>query len=115
MNILLVEDNPADVRLIQEILKDVQIPTFLNTVDDGEYCLFHAPLLKRIFRAPAPTIPIVPQISSRGKLIDRPDGEIPRALGFSGFGMQVVAPFDPQGAHGRLPAQPDPGAGSQVI
>jgi two-component system, chemotaxis family, response regulator Rcp1 len=39
MNILLVEDNPADVRLIREMLKDVQIPTFLNTVDDGEQAL----------------------------------------------------------------------------
>jgi CheY-like chemotaxis protein len=39
VNILLVEGNPADVRLIQEILKDVQIPTSLRTVDDGEQAL----------------------------------------------------------------------------
>ena len=39
MNILLVEDNPADVRLIQEMLKDVEIATSLVVVNNGEEAL----------------------------------------------------------------------------
>jgi len=39
VNILLVEDNPGDVRLIQEILKDIPIPTSLMVVDNGEQAL----------------------------------------------------------------------------
>ncbi len=36
INILLVEDNPADVRLTQEVLKEGKINNKLNVVYDGE-------------------------------------------------------------------------------
>jgi two-component system, chemotaxis family, response regulator Rcp1 len=36
IEILLVEDNPGDVRLTQEVLKDGKIHNHLNVVDDGE-------------------------------------------------------------------------------
>jgi two-component system, chemotaxis family, response regulator Rcp1 len=36
VEILLVEDNPGDVRLTQEVLKDCRIQNHLNVVDDGE-------------------------------------------------------------------------------
>lgn len=36
INILLVEDNPGDVRLTQEVLKDGKICNNLNVVMDGE-------------------------------------------------------------------------------
>ena len=35
VHILLVEDNPGDVRLLQEALKDSKIPTRLNVTRDG--------------------------------------------------------------------------------
>lgn len=34
-NLLLVEDNPADIRLTQEALKEGQIPVHLSVVTDG--------------------------------------------------------------------------------
>jgi two-component system, chemotaxis family, response regulator Rcp1 len=37
--ILLVEDNPGDVRLTQEALKDAKVWTNLNVVDDGAAAL----------------------------------------------------------------------------
>ncbi|WP_228037534.1 response regulator [Nodosilinea sp. LEGE 06152] len=36
IEILLVEDNPGDIRLTQEVLKEGQICNHLNVVDDGE-------------------------------------------------------------------------------
>lgn len=36
INILLVEDNPADVRLTQEVLKDAKVRNTLTVVGDGE-------------------------------------------------------------------------------
>lgn len=36
IEILLVEDNPGDVRLTQEVLNEGQICSHLNVVDDGE-------------------------------------------------------------------------------
>lgn len=36
INILLVEDNPGDIRLTQEVLKDGKICNTLNVVMDGE-------------------------------------------------------------------------------
>lgn len=39
INILLVEDNPGDVRLTQEVLKEGKIKNTLNVVMDGEEAL----------------------------------------------------------------------------
>jgi CheY-like chemotaxis protein len=39
IHILLVEDNPADVRLTQENLKEVKLSTSLSVVKDGEDAL----------------------------------------------------------------------------
>jgi chemotaxis family two-component system response regulator Rcp1 len=39
IEILLVEDNPGDTRLIQEALKDSKIYNTLNTVEDGRAAL----------------------------------------------------------------------------
>lgn len=39
IDILLVEDNPGDVRLTQEVLKDGKIKNTLNVVMDGEEAL----------------------------------------------------------------------------
>lgn len=39
INILLVEDNPGDVRLTQEVLKEGKIKNTLNIVMDGEEAL----------------------------------------------------------------------------
>src|SRR5581483_4997148 len=40
INILLVEDNPADIRLTKEALKDGKIKNSLSVVMDGEEALF---------------------------------------------------------------------------
>jgi two-component system, chemotaxis family, response regulator Rcp1 len=39
MSILLVEDNPGDVRLMKEALKEAEVATELNAVYDGEAAL----------------------------------------------------------------------------
>ena len=39
VNLLLVEDNQADIRLMRENLKAIQIPTHLEVVTDGEPAL----------------------------------------------------------------------------
>jgi two-component system, chemotaxis family, response regulator Rcp1 len=39
INILLVEDNPADIRLAQETLKDYKLQNSLHVVQDGEAAL----------------------------------------------------------------------------
>jgi chemotaxis family two-component system response regulator Rcp1 len=39
INILLVEDNPGDIRLIEEILKEGKIQNKLSIVNDGEEAL----------------------------------------------------------------------------
>jgi chemotaxis family two-component system response regulator Rcp1 len=36
VEILLVEDNPGDVRLTEEVLREAKVATKLNTVKDGE-------------------------------------------------------------------------------
>lgn len=39
-DILLVEDNPGDVRLTQEVLKEGEIKNKLSVVMDGEEAIF---------------------------------------------------------------------------
>ncbi|MCD6017349.1 MAG: response regulator receiver protein [Bacteroidetes bacterium] len=41
INILLVEDNPGDIRLTQEAFKDGRIQNELNVVTDGEEAIFY--------------------------------------------------------------------------
>jgi len=41
INILLIEDNPADTRLTQEVFKDGKIHNTLNVVMDGEDALLY--------------------------------------------------------------------------
>jgi len=41
INILLVEDNPADIRLTQEVFKDGHIRNTLNIVMDGEEAILY--------------------------------------------------------------------------
>lgn len=41
INILLVEDNPGDIRLTQEAFKDGRIRNELNVVMDGEEAIFY--------------------------------------------------------------------------
>ncbi|MBC7695319.1 MAG: response regulator [Burkholderiales bacterium] len=47
INILLVEDNPGDIRLTQEAFKDGRIKNELNIVMDGEEAIFY---LKKIVK-----------------------------------------------------------------
>jgi chemotaxis family two-component system response regulator Rcp1 len=39
VNLLLVEDNPADVYLMREVLEDLQVQAQLYVVEDGEAAL----------------------------------------------------------------------------
>ena len=57
INILLVEDNPGDVRLTQEVLKEGKIKNTLNIVMDGEEALDY--LHKRGIHTAAETPDIV--------------------------------------------------------
>jgi CheY-like chemotaxis protein len=41
INILLVEDNPGDIRLTKEVLKDGKIKNNLSVVMDGEEAIFY--------------------------------------------------------------------------
>ena len=41
INILLIEDNPGDIRLTKEVLKEGKIRNNLNIVTDGEEALFY--------------------------------------------------------------------------
>ncbi len=40
IDILLVEDNPGDIRLTQEVLKEGKIKNKLSVVTDGEEAIF---------------------------------------------------------------------------
>jgi chemotaxis family two-component system response regulator Rcp1 len=54
IDILLVEDNPADVMLTREALKESKVSTSLNVATDGEEALLY---VKRLGKHAAATIP----------------------------------------------------------
>ena len=56
IEILLVEDNPGDVRLTQEILKDGRIHNHLNVVDDGEKAIAFLYRTPPYTHAPEPSL-----------------------------------------------------------
>ena len=56
INILLVEDNPGDIRLTKEVLKDGKIRNTLNVVTDGEEALFYLKKTDQHIAATTPDI-----------------------------------------------------------
>jgi CheY-like chemotaxis protein len=56
IDILLVEDNPADVRLAQEALKDYKLQNALHVVQDGESALAFLRRQGQFAGAPSPDL-----------------------------------------------------------
>jgi two-component system, chemotaxis family, response regulator Rcp1 len=56
IEILLVEDNPGDVRLTQEVLKDGRVHNHLNVVDDGEKAIAFLSRTPPYTNAPEPNL-----------------------------------------------------------
>jgi len=56
INILLVEDNPADIRLTREVFKDGKINNILNVVMDGEEALLYLKKLDKYLSAETPDL-----------------------------------------------------------
>src|SRR5580658_2246629 len=56
IEILLVEDNPADVRLTQEALRESQINNHLNVVDDGDEAMLFLQRQGQHASAPRPDL-----------------------------------------------------------
>lgn len=56
VEILLIEDNPADVRLAQETLKDYKLQNVLHVVQDGESALAFLRREGRYADAPVPDL-----------------------------------------------------------
>jgi len=56
VEILLVEDNPADVRLAQEALKDSKVLNNLSVVNDGESALAYLKNEGQFSEAPRPNV-----------------------------------------------------------
>jgi CheY-like chemotaxis protein len=56
IEILLVEDNPGDIRLTQEVLKEGQIYNHLNVVDDGEKAIAFLTRTAPYSQAPNPQL-----------------------------------------------------------
>lgn len=54
INILLVEDNPADVRLTQEAFKTTKIPNHLHVVRDGVEAMAYLEQAGRFSKSPRP-------------------------------------------------------------
>jgi chemotaxis family two-component system response regulator Rcp1 len=69
IEILLVEDNPGDTRLIQEALKDSKIYNTLNTVEDGRAALEYLQKKGEYAKASTPDLILLdldlPHISGR--------------------------------------------------
>jgi chemotaxis family two-component system response regulator Rcp1 len=56
IEILVVEDNPADVRLLQEVLKELNIQTHLSIVHEGSAALAFLRREEPYGQAPAPDL-----------------------------------------------------------
>ncbi len=56
INILLVEDNPADARLIDEVFKDTNVKNKLHVVKDGVEAMDFLNKMNEYFDAPQPDI-----------------------------------------------------------
>ena len=41
LQLLLIEDNPGDIRLTQEAFKESSVPVLMDVVTDGEEALFY--------------------------------------------------------------------------
>lgn len=83
--ILLVEDNPADVRMIREALEVSRLPHELHVVGDGEMALDFVARKGAYARAPQPDIVLL-------------DLNIPKV-----HGHDVIARLRAQPSVGRLP------------
>ncbi len=56
VEILLVEDNPGDIRLTQEVLKEGKIHNHLNVVEDGEQAIAFLYHIEPYSHAPLPDL-----------------------------------------------------------
>lgn len=56
IEILLVEDNPGDIRLTQEVLKEGKIRNHLNVVEDGEKAIAFLQRTEPYLQAPHPDL-----------------------------------------------------------
>ncbi|MEP0945536.1 response regulator [Nodosilinea sp. FACHB-141] len=56
IEILLVEDNPGDIRLTQEVLKEGSVRNHLNVVDDGEKAIAFLNRIAPYRHAPNPNL-----------------------------------------------------------
>lgn len=56
IEILLVEDNPGDIRLTQEVLKEGRIHNHLNIVEDGEQAIAFLHRIDPYAHAPEPNL-----------------------------------------------------------
>jgi CheY-like chemotaxis protein len=71
-HILIVEDNPGDVRLMREALRDIQPPVSIEVADDGDEALLYLRKQGQHARAPTPALVFLdynlPKSDSRGLL-----------------------------------------------
>jgi chemotaxis family two-component system response regulator Rcp1 len=74
INILLVEDNPADIRLTQEVFKEGRIRNTLNVVMDGEEAMIYLRKLGKYAEAETPDLVLLdlnlPKKDGRSVLAD---------------------------------------------
>jgi chemotaxis family two-component system response regulator Rcp1 len=74
INILLVEDNPADIRLTQEVFKEGRIRNTLNVVMDGEEAMIYLRKLGKYSQAETPDLVLLdlnlPKKDGRSVLAD---------------------------------------------